>query len=411
MQPKRKNLAIIAPSLTKILVFSPEHQNQSVSDTGRRILQLIKDRYGTGSFEQDGNQLRVILNGVQCSIRLTQGTDSYIFVLTAGHASDDYVSRNCKEDVALYLAQLSPIEELLPQSPISAFSVFTGLARDQNGALGLLHEYSDHVTRREAGVGVARRCLLAILEGDPAGSNTQVLRRDLLVSPFSMPLAEAKLILSRFIEELTHLAAYAGRLYRLYQERQAFFPQLDPAEKEAQEKIETILARMKQFEQVTLEDLQTWLGEVTERFSGLSIMAGAMRRDYVTAESYIGKMETLLTKWNEKNVEGYLPTSSVQLMEYRALTKPFKEFIDRTNALRGRLETVLDTVRTYLSIRQQRQSTETLERIEKLGELQAKMLNIIGGHEELLKRLTWWLLLFTIALLILDVAAAMHLLP
>jgi DNA anti-recombination protein RmuC len=101
----------------------------------------------------------------------------------------------------------------------------------------------------------------------------------------------------------------------------------------------------------------------------------------------------------------------VQLTEYRALAKPFKDFIDRTNALRTQLETVLDTVRTYLGIRQQRQSTETLERIEKLGELQAKMLNVIGKHEELLKRLTWWLLAFTIGLLILEIATAMHLLP
>lgn len=411
MQSEPKSLAIRAPSLTRILVFMPEHQDQSVSETGRRILQLIRDRCGPRAFEIDKNRFRVTVNDVQCYVRLIEEADSHIFVLTASHASDDYVSRNCKEEAALYVAQLRPLEEMLPQNPISAFSVLTGLASDQNEALTLLREYSDYLTRREAGSGVARGCLLAILESGPGGSAAQVLKRDLLVSPFSLPLAEAKLILSRFIEELAQLALYAGRLYRLNRERRLFFPQLDPAEKEAQEKIEVILARMKQFEQVTPEELQTWLGEVTERFSGLSVMAGAMRRDYVTAESYLGEMESCLALWNEKSVEGYLPTSSVQLMEYRALAKPFKDFIDRTDALRTQLDTVLDTVRTYLSIRQQRQSTETLERIEKVGAFQAKVLTVIRGHEEILKRLTWWILIFTTALLTLEIAAAMHLLP
>jgi len=411
MRSEQKGLAIRALSLTKILIFMPEHQDQPISETGRRILQLIREGYGTRSSEIDGNHLRVTLDDVQCYIGLIKEADSHIFVLTASHTNGDYVSRNCKEDIALYLARLRPLEEMLPQSPISTFSVFTGVVSNQSEALTLLREYSAHFNRREAGVGVARGCLLAILESDSKERNVQVLKRDLLVAPFSLPPAEAVLVLSRFIEELTHLAIYAGKLYQLNQERRVFFPQLDPAEKEAQEKIEVILTRMKQFEQVTLEDLQTWLEEVTERFSGLSIMAGAMRRDYATAESYIGEMERCLTQWNEKSVEGYRSTSSVQLTEYRALAKPFKDFIDRTNALRTQLETVLDTVRTYLGIRQQRQSTETLERIEKLGELQAKMLNVIGKHEELLKRLTWWLLAFTIGLLILEIATAMHLLP
>ena len=215
MWSKRKKLAIRAPSLTKILVFMPEHQDQSVSDTGRRILQLIRGRYGTRSFEIDERHIRVFLNAVQCHIELIKETNSYIFVLTASHASDDYVSRNCKEAVALYLAQLRPLEEMLPQSPSSAFSVFTGFAGDQSEALTVLREYSDHLTRREAGVGIARSCLLAILESDLGESDAQVLKRDLLVLPFGLPLAEAKLILSRFIKDLVHLATYAGRLYKL----------------------------------------------------------------------------------------------------------------------------------------------------------------------------------------------------
>jgi hypothetical protein len=53
-------------------------------------------------------------------------------------------------------------------------------------------------------------------------------------------------------------------------------------------------------------------------------------------------------------------------------------------------------VRTYLGIRQQEQSSEILKQ-------QVKMLRSIEGHERILKALTWWVVIFTITLVTLEV--------
>ena len=91
-------------------------------------------------------------------------------------------------------------------------------------------------------------------------------------------------------------------------------------------------------------------------------------------------------------------------IEYSAILKTFEDFVGRTEALGIQLETVSDMIRTYLGIRQQEQSSEILKQ-------QMKMLYAIEKHESLLKSLTWVVALFTIVLVILEVARALHLLP
>ncbi|MCP8308779.1 MAG: hypothetical protein H3Z53_10210 [archaeon] len=86
------------------------------------------------------------------------------------------------------------------------------------------------------------------------------------------------------------------------------------------------------------------------------------------------------------------------------MLKPFEDFVGRTKALRIQMETVSDMIRTYLSIRQQEQSSEILKK-------QVKTLYAIEKHERLLKGLTWVVALFTITLVILEIARTLHVLP
>ncbi|MCD6263286.1 hypothetical protein J7L60_02590 [Candidatus Bathyarchaeota archaeon] len=65
---------------------------------------------------------------------------------------------------------------------------------------------------------------------------------------------------------------------------------------------------------------------------------------------------------------------------YERLVAPFKDFVDRVDALRVQLNTVLDAVRTYLSIQQQslsleeqKSSKEQLIRLVNLQELLHKL--------------------------------------
>jgi uncharacterized membrane-anchored protein len=75
-------------------------------------------------------------------------------------------------------------------------------------------------------------------------------------------------------------------------------------------------------------------------------------------EDQLDEVEALLRRWNASEVEGYPTIFSMEMMRCEALSKPFKDFADRMEALRNELGTVLDTVRTYLSVEQQKLTVE-----------------------------------------------------
>jgi len=105
-----------------------------------------------------------------------------------------------------------------------------------------------------------------------------------------------------------------------------------------------------------------------------------MRRDYVKASAILRSVRTLFVEWNEEGLEGYSTNSSVEIDALEALVSPFRDFIERIEALRSQLDTVLDAVRTYLgiegqrlSLEEQRSSKEQLTRMVNLQEILHKM--------------------------------------
>lgn len=133
-------------------------------------------------------------------------------------------------------------------------------------------------------------------------------------------------------------------------------------------------------DQMKPADLESMLTEVTILFSRLSVTASAMTRDYVKAESILRDLRSLFKRWNERPLGNYPLNSMVEVDTYERLTAPFKDFVDRVDALRVQLNTVLDAVRTYLGIQQQslsleeqKSSKEQLVRLVNLQELLHKM--------------------------------------
>ena len=222
----------------------------------------------------------------------------------------------------------------------------------------------------------------------------------IVLAPFKqwarMRFPEVKGVVSDLLADIKHMAVNLGNLNRLYQLCQPYFPQVDPGGTEIQEKIEVILNRMRQTEPVEVETLKSWLSEVMDRFSTLSIMSGLLKRDQITARTYIEENINLLNRWGEINLAGYPTNTLIETIDYNSKLQPFEDFIDRTQALRTQLETISDMVRTYLGIRQQEQSSEMLKQ-------QVKMLHTIEGHEKILKFLTYWVVLLTVVLVTLEV--------
>jgi hypothetical protein len=354
--------------------------------------------------EEDRKSIKTILKEVLCSVELTEEKNCCIFSVSINHMRDDYISKEWREDLEGYRRQIQPILKMLPENPIMTLSVFVGLANSRGEALNLFQQYSEHIGCHKVAVGIVDNCLLASFRKAASETSSHFLRRELLLSPINLTSSQAKYVVSRLLADIKHLAINLGKLDKLYRLCQPYFPQIGPAEAEIQEKIEGILNRLRETEPIKVETLKSWLSDIGDRFSALSVLSGSIKRDQTTAKIYIEENKNLLSQWSEISLEGYPTNTLIETIEYNNMLKPFENFIERMDALRVQLETVSGMIRTYLGIRQQEQSSETLKQ-------QVKMLHAIERHESLLKGLTWVVALFTITLVILEIARTLHILP
>lgn len=88
-------------------------------------------------------------------------------------------------------------------------------------------------------------------------------------------------------------------------------------------------------------------------------------------------------------MDGYPTNTSAEMSQCETIIKRFRNFLDRADALRTQLETVLGSIQTYLGFAQQK----TAER-----------------QGNILKLLTWVMAIFTIVLVLIEVLAALHIL-
>jgi hypothetical protein len=385
------NTALGLPSLIYISVFELEDQ----ADVDK-ALELITKKYAARAVEEGDKGIRLTLPDVSCTVELTKEKNCNIFSIGINRSANDSTSKGWQEDLEHYQQQLHPIINMLPKKPVLLLSVYIVPIGSQAEALKLVQQYSAYIGYPKVAIGVINNCLLATFRMAINETNSPLLRRNLLLLPINVSHLEGKGAVSDLLDDIEHLAINLGNLNRLYQLCQPYFPQVDPGETEIQEKIEVILNRIRQTEPVELETLKSWLSEVMDRFSTLSILSGLLKRDQINARTYIEENKNLLNRWGEISLAGYPTNTLMETIDYNSTLQPFKDFVDRTQALRTQLETVSDMVRTYLDIRQQEQSAEMLKQ-------QVRMLHTIEGHEKILKFLTYWVVILTIALVSLEV--------
>jgi ABC-type transporter Mla subunit MlaD len=175
--------------------------------------------------------------------------------------------------------------------------------------------------------------------------------------------------------EVCSLALYNGEMSRLYSERKLMFDLMEASESSTQLRINEILAEMRRpVDEIQPDDLEDILKEITIQFSRLSTLASSMRRDHVKARGLLRGLRNLLKSWNERPITESLTNTSVETEDFENLMAPFGDFIERTEALMAQLNTVLDSVRTYLGIQQQKASiveqTSSKEQLVRLVNLQ-----------------------------------------
>jgi uncharacterized membrane-anchored protein len=150
---------------------------------------------------------------------------------------------------------------------------------------------------------------------------------------------------------------------------------MDASESSTQIGINEILARMrKPVDEIRPSDLEESLKDITIQFSRLSTLTNSMRRDRIKARAQIRGAGKLLKSWNEGVFLEFSTNSSVMLDDLEGVVAPFGDFIERTEALTAQFNTVMDSVRTYLGIQQQKLSlaeqTSSREQLVQLVNLQ-----------------------------------------
>jgi hypothetical protein len=282
---------------------------------------------------------------------------------------------------------------LLPEKPISEFTIIVGFTDSEEAALSLSEQCSKYLESEEKAKGIVRGSLITALERQ-AAAEADFLRQIFLVALFCKTPSESERVISRFHREFVHLAICIGKLDRLRRSDEPFFLTLGTVEQETQETIEretweNLFVNFGNLSQIQTNRLEKWLGELITKFSALSVVASAVRRDCAIAEMYVTQAGTTLCQWNEKALEGYPTNVSTEISQCEEIIRYFRNFLERADALRTQMQTVLDSIQTFLSFAQQK----TMER-----------------QGNILKWLTWAMTIFTIVMVFIEVLAILHIL-
>jgi hypothetical protein len=384
------------PTLAYIATFYVGREEGNSSKSASEILKEISNGYSSAVEVNNGVELTI--DSIKGYTTGFEEEDFQTFLLTltsnSAHAEE-------KEAYDSYVRRLG---EYLSKNPVSAFTVRVRRATSVREAEAALQEYLRQ-NRLIRSLGVVNSCLLATLVDRDGSSPSQIMKREIVTFPCHSNLDEANRLFWAFLSDMTSLVCHAGKLNQLNLTHEPVINQVDASEKTTQFRINEIFADIRRpVEQVKPENLEEMLREVTTLFSSLSILGSAIKRDYIRGRGILYDIRTLFDSWNEKGIDPHPTNSSMEMNCYSNLIAPFKNFVDRIDALNIQLRTVLDALRTNISIRQQKQNSQTLE-------LQLRMLNSIEKHEKLLKNLTWVVAILTIMLVLLEIARVLRVLP
>ena len=316
------------------------------------VLKQLQAHYG-GDYSESLSSLEIRSGSILCYIKALARRETLCLLAVVG-SSNPGEKNHASYTSDKFDTWIKGLRELIPKNPdcsVALTLVYGARADNLEASLQRLSKESGLSIRSASENGAY---LLATFEEDgyqPAPNRG-------LLAIFHGGYDEA---LTRSAWELCFkigsLADIWGTISHLSSERQPMLNQIDASESSTQVWINEVLARMrKPIEEIQPSDLEDSLKEITIQFSRLSTLTNSMRRDNVKAKALIRSAKRLLSVWNEKTI-GELPlTSSVELDELEDVVAPFSDFIERTEALTMQFNTVLDSVRTYLGIQQQKMS-------------------------------------------------------
>ena len=173
---------------------------------------------------------------------------------------------------------------------------------------------------------------------------------------------------------MRRLALHAAEVSDQYSRSKGVFSVVESGEEEISVKIEEFLWKLLRPEPVDLKTLESWLSYVMERESTTSAILSTIRIGHAEAREVLSKAESILGEWTEGRVGEYPTNLEQERASHRGVMWPFEKAIVRAEGLENRLMAVMEEVRTYLSLQQQKNSIEeqkaSRDQLERLVNLQ-----------------------------------------
>jgi len=317
------------------------------------LVRVGTQRYGDVS--KENGVIEVSRGGALCWFSVEEVLDFPVLTSTI-HYDGDYELGTVLDDDLRFFDLSDPASSPSISNPLSTFTIFMPQAEAGEPRTALVDRYSKHLSRSKKGVGIVGGHLLSIFES--RAGEEELFNRYYFLQPLRPAGGAAEGGAEEILSDIKRIAAHTAELSRLYRRCRNFFSVLGSGEMEISEKVEEFLWRLLGPKAVELETLESWLGYIMERDSTTSAMIATMQVNHMEARSIVSKVENAFAKLRERALGDHPTNSEMEMAEYRGIIGPFESYIVRSRSLKERLETVLDEVRTYLSIQQQRATME-----------------------------------------------------
>ena len=357
--------------VVKIQVFQGGVKNrEALSD---EVTQVIKKKYGDVLEKDDAIELSI--GEVLCQFRMEHLPNFFVLKSTIRYRHDYDLAKVLDDDLKYFdLASSLPSFNLL-----SSLVILLPMTKDELVATTLVERYSSHLSRPRIGIGLVRGCLFSILGSEK--EEEDLFNRYYFLSPLYLQEEVCEKRIEEILSDIRELVVQIAELSEICNDSKRFFITLEPGEREVKERTEEFLWEVmyspKAHElSAGLESLEAWLSYMTQRKSALSAMIADMRLKYMKVKSIVSKLENLFKKMDEKSFEDYPKNSETEIETYKEALRPFENYLARSEILRARLDNVMETIRMYLSLQQQKitieeqkSSKEQLVRLVNLQEI------------------------------------------
>jgi hypothetical protein len=304
-------------------------------------------------------------------VKLLVQPDYCVFTTIVSPIDDNYISDDWTQDITKYIQEMQQIIGAMPKNRIANLRVIATTGFDTNPeAKTFIDEYAAFFEKRINEIGIMYNfCMLC---KDDQVENPPFYMKDYIIAPITTDRAEAERIIQEVIDDLNFLAAFEGkldRMYRAYVDVEAKFKTMENKSIAEMKKVSGILKKDR-----SVKELEQYLLKINSEFSEISTLAAVLSHDNSTVMSNISNANVVYSKWNEKEFSGYPKVHIASLRDLDIVANAYKSITEKLEVVRGRLHDTLEIIKTYLDLKQQNLSLKLQRSVDASSRSQIDLL-------------------------------------